>query len=48
MDEATGSVLDASALLAYLQDEPGSEVVDAALTHGAMINVAHYAEVLPG
>jgi PIN domain nuclease of toxin-antitoxin system len=39
-------VLDASALLAYLQDEPGSDVVDAALFEGAVINAVNYAEVL--
>jgi PIN domain nuclease of toxin-antitoxin system len=46
MDGATGSVLDASALLTYLHDEPGSEVVEAALAGGAVINVATYAEAL--
>jgi ribonuclease VapC len=46
MDEAAGSVLDASALLAYLQGEPGSQTVEAALAVGAIINVVNYAEVL--
>lgn len=46
MEEPAGSVLDASALLAYLQGEPGSEMVQAALAAGAVINVVNYAEVL--
>ncbi|MBI2321356.1 MAG: type II toxin-antitoxin system VapC family toxin [Chloroflexi bacterium] len=46
MQEAAGYVLDASALLAYLQDEPGSEVVQAALAIGGVINAVNYAEVL--
>jgi PIN domain nuclease of toxin-antitoxin system len=45
-DEAAGAVLDASALLAYLQDEAGSEMVEAALATGAIINAVNYAEVL--
>jgi bifunctional DNA-binding transcriptional regulator/antitoxin component of YhaV-PrlF toxin-antitoxin module len=46
MEETAGSVLDASALLAYPQGEPGSETVQAALAVGAVINVVNYAEVL--
>ena len=46
MDETAGSVLDASALLAYLQDAPGSQTVQAALGVGAIINTVNYAEVL--
>jgi len=46
MDKAASVVLDASALLAYLQGEPGSEVVQAALAIAAVINVINYAEVL--
>lgn len=46
MDEIEGLVLDASALLAYLQGEPGSDVVQAALTAGAVMNIVNYAEVL--
>lgn len=46
MDELEGLVLDASALLAYLQGEPGSDVVQAALAAGAVINIVNYAEVL--
>ena len=45
-DGRAGTVLDASALLAYLQDEPGSDVVDAMLAEGAVINAVNYAEVL--
>jgi PIN domain nuclease of toxin-antitoxin system len=46
MTEATGAVLDASALLAYIQDEPGAEIVEAALGVRPVINVFNYAEVL--
>ena len=46
MDETDGAVLDASALLAYLQDEPGSQTVQTALAAGAIINAVNYAEVL--
>ena len=46
MDETAGSVLDASAVLAYLQGEPGSQMVQAALAVGAVISTVHYAEVL--
>lgn len=46
MDEPAGSVLAASALLAYLQGEPGGETVQAALAAGAVINGVNYAEVL--
>ncbi|MCM8749537.1 type II toxin-antitoxin system VapC family toxin [Thermomicrobiaceae bacterium CFH 74404] len=46
MDEIEGLVLDASALLAYLQGEPGSEIVQAALAAGAVISIVNYAEVL--
>jgi len=38
-------VLDASALLAYLQDEPGSEVVDGVLAESVMSSV-NWAEVV--
>jgi len=39
-------VLDASAILAYLNDEPGADKVAAILEHGgAVINAANYAEV---
>ena len=46
MDGAAGAVLDASALLAYLQDEPGSDDVEATFFLGSVINVINYAEVL--
>ncbi len=46
MQPPAGPVLDASALLAYLRDEPGGSIVDAALVAGAVINVVNYAEVL--
>lgn len=39
-------VLDASALLAYLQGELGSQAVQTALAAGAVINIVNYAEVL--
>jgi PIN domain nuclease of toxin-antitoxin system len=38
-------VLDASAMLAYLQDEPGSEVVDGVLAESVMSSV-NWAEVV--
>ncbi len=43
--EAT-SVLDASALLAYLQGEPGAAIVATALTQGSVINSINWAETL--
>ncbi len=45
-DDPAGAVLDASALLAYLQDEAGAEVVEAALLARPIINAVNYAEVL--
>ncbi len=39
-------VLDASALLAYLQGEPGADVVSAAIGQGAVISTVNLAEVL--
>jgi ribonuclease VapC len=39
-------VLDASALLAWLQDEPGAQLVDAALATGAAMSAVKWAEVL--
>lgn len=44
--EPTASVLDASAVLAYLQREPGYETVRLALTAGACISAVNLAEVL--
>lgn len=40
------SVLDASALLAYLFDEPGAEAVAEALTGGASMSTVNLSEVL--
>jgi len=42
----TGSVVDASALLAYLLGEPGSAAIRAALAAGAAMSIVNYAEVL--
>jgi PIN domain nuclease of toxin-antitoxin system len=41
----TGVVLDASALLAYLQDEPGTDTVDAVLAESLMSTV-NWSEVV--
>ena len=38
-------VLDASAVLAFVQDERGSDVVEAALVDGAMCGAANWSEV---
>jgi len=40
------AVLDASAPLAYLNDEPGARRVEAVLAEGAVIGAANWAEVL--
>ncbi|MBN6739432.1 type II toxin-antitoxin system VapC family toxin [Acidithiobacillus sp. MC6.1] len=40
------SVLDASALLAYLNEEPGAEVVEKSLAAGSAIGTVNWAEVL--
>ncbi|WP_123105558.1 type II toxin-antitoxin system VapC family toxin [Acidithiobacillus sulfuriphilus] len=40
------SVLDASALLAYLNEEPGADVVEKALAAGSAIGTVNWAEVL--
>jgi PIN domain nuclease of toxin-antitoxin system len=42
----TPTVLDASALLAYLHDEPGADVVSGAVANGTSISAANLAEVL--
>ena len=42
----SGAVLDASALLAYLRDEPGAEAVSEAIAGGAAISTVNLAEVL--
>lgn len=46
MPEAGEAVFDASALLAYLNDEPGAEAVEAALSRGGLISAVNWAEVL--
>ena len=46
MEPLAGAVLDSSALLAYLQYEPGREVVSERLFEGAFMSVVNYAEVL--
>ncbi len=45
MENAT-CVLDASALLAYLNDEAGAQVVEDALAQGSAISAVNMAEVL--
>jgi ribonuclease VapC len=45
-EEAPVSVLDASALLAHLNEEPGAALVREAMQAGAAISVANWAEVL--
>jgi ribonuclease VapC len=40
------SVLDASAVVAYIKQEPGAELACEAISLGATINVANWAEVL--
>jgi ribonuclease VapC len=42
----SNSVLDASAFLTYLRDEPGALVVEAALANGAAMSAVNWAEVL--
>jgi PIN domain nuclease of toxin-antitoxin system len=39
-------VLDASAFLAYLRDEPGAEIVENALIDGCYISIINWVEVL--
>ena len=41
----TGSVLDASALLAFVQDEDGSDVVERELLAGARCGAANWSEI---
>jgi ribonuclease VapC len=43
---AAASVLDASALIALLHDEPGAEAVVEAIAAGAVVSVVNWAEVL--
>ena len=42
----SSAILDASALLAYLRDEPGAEVVADAVATGAVISTVNLGEVL--
>jgi len=44
--EAAAPVLDASALIAYLREEPGAELVAAAIAGGAVISTVNVAEAL--
>lgn len=44
--EAAASVLDASALLAHLNEEKGAAVVRQAMADGAAISVVNWMEVL--
>lgn len=39
-------VLDASALLAYLREEPGTETVENAFVRGVYISIVNWAEVI--
>lgn len=39
------TVLDASAVLAFLNDEPGSAEVEAAMMQGAVVGAANWSEV---
>ncbi len=39
-------VVDASALLAYVDDEPGAEVVERCLPDGLLVSAVNWAEVL--
>jgi ribonuclease VapC len=42
----SSAVLDASAFLAFLREEPGADVVEAVIGDGAAISTANLAEVL--
>ena len=46
MNGAPAFVLDASALLAYVQEEPGADYVEKALARQVAISAANWAEVL--
>ena len=41
-----GAVLDASALLAFIWEEPGAERVEAEIARGALVGTVNWAEVL--
>jgi PIN domain nuclease of toxin-antitoxin system len=42
----SGSVLDASAILAVVNDEPGAQRVTAALAERALLSAVNYAEIM--
>ena len=46
MNGGAAVVLDSSALLAFLQDEPGAEAVEGALAERTAMSAANWAEVL--
>lgn len=46
MPDAAPVVIDASALLAYLRDEPGAEAVADAIAEGAVMSAVNLGEVL--
>lgn len=46
MSAGPSCVLDASALLAFVRDEPGADAVERALEAGAVISAINWAEVL--
>ena len=46
MSAGPSCVLDASALLAFIRDEPGADAVEQALDAGAVISAVNWAEVL--
>ena len=45
-DARAGAVLDASALLAFINDEPGVDRVGEAIARGALVSAVNWAEVL--
>lgn len=45
-DVRAGAVLDASALLAFINDEPGVDRVGEAIARGALVSAVNWAEVL--
>ena len=42
----SGSILDSSALIAYMNDEPGGPLVSQALAQGTAMSVVNWAEVI--
>ncbi len=47
-DAEPASILDASALIAYLHDEPGADAVVDAITETAAISVVNWADLTLG